>query len=263
MNWPKFSVIVPSYNQATFIEETLRSVIDQNYPNLELIVIDGGSTDGSVDIIKKYETHITYWVSEPDGGQTPGLIKGFNKSTGDIQCWLNSDDLLQPGSLKEVAEFFVSHPDIDVVYGDALWIDSESKTLSIQREIPFNRFLWMHTYNYVTSMSTFWRKQVYDKVGGLDPSYNLAMDADLVIRFADVVKLSHVSRVWSCMRYYAEQKNRRFRDASDKEDLRIRVRYWGTEKPFLLGAKKRLAQAIRVSWKLVTGCYSLKYRHLE
>jgi len=261
MNWPKITVVVPSFNQKNYIDATLRSIIDQKYPNLELIVIDGGSKDGSVDVIRSYQNYITYWVSEPDGGQTCALIKGFNRSTGDIQCWLNSDDLFQPNALREVAEYFVSHPKVDMVYGDTLWIDDQSRTIAPRREIPFNRSIWMYTYNYIPGMSSFWRKSIYDKVGGLSAEFDLSMDADLFIRFAEAGgKIKHVRRMWSCMRFYPEQKNRRLRDRTLAEDLRIRARYWGTPTPSMYALKRRLAMAARMVWRVVWGCYSPKER---
>lgn len=264
MDLPKISVVVPSYNQAKFLKESLQSIIEQNYPNLELIVIDGGSTDGSVEVIKTYEKYITYWVSEPDGGQTKGLIKGFNHATGDIQCWLNSDDLLVKGTLAYVALYFKLNPHIDAVFGNALWIDAENQPLREQREIPFNRFIWMYTYNYIPGMSMFWRKYIYERVGGLNPEFDLAMDADLWIRFAEVGKIAHVPEIWSHMRFYPEQKNRRLRDKSDAEDLRIRERYWGTTQPSFYNLKKAIAYTWRIVWKLLTGCYSLNYkRYME
>lgn len=264
MKQPKISVIVPSFNQEKFLEETLLSVLDQNYPNLELIIIDGGSTDGSVEIIKRYEDRVSYWVSEPDGGQTPGLIKGFNRATGEIQCWLNSDDLHMPHTLKEVAEFFQKNPSADAVYGNTIWVDENTIPIREQREIPFNKFIWMYTYNYIPGQSMFWRSEIYKNVGGLDPNFNLAMDADLWIRFSEKGKIAHINRIWSKMRFYPEQKNRHFRDASDKEDLIIRKRYWGTETPGLYKQKRFIAYAVRTIWKAVSGCYTPGYkRYME
>jgi glycosyltransferase involved in cell wall biosynthesis len=260
MDWPKISVVVPSYNQAPFLEQALLSVLDQRYPNLELIVIDGGSTDGSRAILERYAPQLAYWVSEPDGGQTRGLIKGFARSSGEIQCWLNSDDLLEAGSLAEVARYFQAHPEVDAVYGDTLWVDREGRPLRAQREIPFNRFLWLYTYNYIPGMSTFWRRALYERVGGLDASFDLAMDADLWIRFAEVGRIGHVRRLWSRSRFYPEQKNRRLRERSNAEGLRIHTRYWGRIPPARLKALKLVARAWRVLWKLSTGCYPLGYR---
>lgn len=264
VNRPRISVVVPSFNQAGYLGATLESVIAQNYPNLELIVIDGGSGDGSVEILRQYAPHLDFWVSEPDRGQTDALIKGFARASGDIFCWLNSDDLLEPGTLAEVADFFVSNPRVDAVFGDALWIDAGGRPLRRQREIPFNRFLWLHTYNYIPGMSMFWRREIYQRAGGLNPDFNLAMDADLWIRIADIGRIGHVRRVWSRMRFYPEQKNRRLRAASDAEDQRIRARYWGSERPLLYRTKKAVALAIRVAWKLATGCYPIGYkRHMD
>jgi len=260
MTAKKFSVVIPSFNQARYLEDTIRSVLDQNYPELELIVIDGGSTDGSVEIIRKYEAAITYWVSEPDGGQTAGLVKGFSKATGEYQCWLNSDDQHMPWTLSEAANYLDTHPDIDAVFGNALWIDAEGQPIREQREIPFNRFIWMYTYNYIPGQSMFWRKSIYDRVGGLNPEFNLAMDADLWDRFASVGRIGHVRRIWSRMRFYEEQKNRALRDQSDLEDLKIRMRHWGGDYPRFYKLKKAVAQSIRVGWKFLTGCYPPGYR---
>jgi glycosyltransferase involved in cell wall biosynthesis len=263
---PKISVVVPSFNQAGYLELTLRSILDQNYPNLELIVIDGGSKDQSPEIIRKYEQHMKFWCSEPDGGQTQGIIKGFSHATGEILCFLNSDDLFEPGALLQVGEYFSNHPDVDAVYGDALWIDAEGNVLSPKKEIPFNRFIWLYTYNYIPGMSTFWRRTIYDRVGGLNPAFQLAFDADLWIRFSDQHgKIEHVARQWSRMRFYPEQKNRRLREQSDREDLLIRSRYWkGGIKPVTYYLRRQIASAIRIVWKLLCGCYALSYRrHLE
>ena len=264
MEYPRISVVVPSFNHGRYLEATLLSVIEQKYPSLELLVMDGGSTDESVEIIKKHERDISYWISEPDGGQTQALINGFQRSTGVIQCWLNSDDLMVDGSLFEAAEYLIKHPDTDMVFGDTVWIDKEGNSLREQREIPFNRFIWMYTHNYIPGMSAFWRQETYEKVGGLNARYNLSMDADLWIRFAHYGRIAHVRRVWSKMRFYPEQKNRRLRSQSDIEDLEIRKRYWGASKPRFYRSKKWIAQTMRIVWKLLYGCYPIGYkRYLE
>lgn len=262
---PSISVVVPSFNQARYLEKTLRTILDQNYPALELLVIDGGSQDESPEIIRKYESRIKFWCSEPDGGQTQGIIKGMGHATGEILCFLNSDDLLEPGALKEVGEYFAAHQDVDAVYGDALWIDGEGNALRPQKEIPFNRFIWLYTYNYVPGMSMFWRRSIYDRVGGFDPEYQLAFDADLWIRFSDHGKIAHVARQWSCMRFYPEQKNRRLREASDIEEMRIRSRYFKNQTvPSTYQLRRKVALGMRLMWKLMNGCYFRGYhRYME
>jgi glycosyltransferase involved in cell wall biosynthesis len=263
--FPRISVVVPSLNQAEYLELTLHSILDQNYSGLELIVIDGGSKDGSVDIIRKYEQRMKFWCSEPDGGQTNGLIKGFSHATGEILCFLNSDDLFEPGVLHEVGEYFTKHPDVDAVYGDALWIDAEGNVLRKQKEIPFSRFIWLYTYNYIPGMSTFWRRTIYDLAGGLNPAFQLAFDTDLWIRFSDHGKIKHVARQWSRMRFYPEQKNRRLRAESEREDMIIRSRYWENQRmPRTYYLRRKIALGMRILWRLLTGCYSLGYhRYLE
>jgi glycosyltransferase involved in cell wall biosynthesis len=258
----RISVVVPSFNQAKYLELTLRSILDQNYPGLELIVIDGGSNDGSVDIIRRYAQHMKFWCSEPDGGQAQGIIKGFSHATGEILCFLNSDDLSESGALHEAGKYFSKHPDVDVVYGDALWIDAEGNAIQPKKEIPFNRFIWLYTYNYIPGMSTFWRRTVYNRAGGLNPSFQLAFDGDLLIRFSDAhAKIRHVARQWSRMRFYPEQKNRRLRAQSDREDMLIRSRYWKNRlMPRTYYLRRKIALGIRILWRLLSGCYGLGYR---
>jgi glycosyltransferase involved in cell wall biosynthesis len=255
MKWPRITVVTPSYNQGRFLEATLRSVHDQGYPNLEHIVIDGGSTDGSVEIIRKFEHRLAYWVSEPDKGQTDALIKGFSRATGEILAWLNSDDLYEPRTLWEVAEFFSGHPNVQFVYGDALWIDTEGRILKPKKEIPFNWFIWLYDHNYIPQPSAFWRRELYEAVGGLDPRFDLAMDADLWIRFAERTRPLHVRRIWSRMRLYPEQKNQRLRAISNEEDEVIRKRYLPDEPIWRRRLKRVFAKGMRVGWKLVWGCY--------
>jgi glycosyltransferase involved in cell wall biosynthesis len=258
---PKISVVVPSFNQARYLGSTLESILKQRYPNLEIIIMDGGSRDGSVDIIKSYEKSISYWVSQPDGGQTNALIEGFGRSTGDIQCWLNSDDQFVGDCLFEVAEYFQEHPDRDAVFGDAIWIDANDEVITWKREIPFQRFVWLHTFNYIPGMSMFWRRSIYEKVGGIDPQFQLAMDGDLWIRFAESgARIGKTRKIWSRMRYYPEQKNCRLRAQSMAEDWNIYRRYSrSTAKP-VIAVKRSVARVIRIGWKLMTGCYPTNMR---
>jgi glycosyltransferase involved in cell wall biosynthesis len=255
MSHPKITVVTPSFNQAPFLEATLLSIRAQQYPNLEHIVIDGGSTDGSVDILRRYASDFTYWVSEPDGGHVQGLIKGFSRATGDILCWLNSDDLFCPGALHSVAAFFASNREARAAYGDSEWIDINGNPIKPKKEHSFNRFVWTYCYNFIPQPSTFWRRDLYEQVGGLDVHFQLAFDADLWIRFADVTRLWHIPRQLSCMRFYPEQRNQRLRGISDREDEEMRRRYTGPESPFMRGPKRMVARTLRVGWKAARGCY--------
>lgn len=255
MSLPKISLITPSYNQGQYLEDTLKSVLDQNYPNLEYIVIDGGSQDHSVDIIEKYSSQLTYWISEPDQGQTDALQKGFSKATGDILGWLCSDDILQPNTLSEVAQFFGENPDAQIVYGDSLWIDPKGNLIRPRKEHSFSRYILLYSHNFISQPSTFWTRQVYEQVGGLDSKFDVAMDADLWLRFSEVTELHHVQKLWSCMRIYPEQKTYRLFEQREAEKKQLRERYYGSEPNWLVAYKRAIAQFQRTTLKLSSGCY--------
>ncbi len=226
LKWPKISVIVPSFNQGQFLERTLRSIVQQQYPNLELIVIDGGSTDNSVEIIRKYENFIDYWVSEVDGSQTQGLIKGFNQATGDILCWLNSDDLYEKDTLFEVGSYFRSHPDADALYGGTTYIDENDRVMFVRKEFSFNDYMLFYSGNFIPSPSMFWRRNIYDHVGGLDTDFDLAMDADLWIRFHKAGgKIGYIPKLVSRTRFYPACKTARMRRQTKTEFHSIFRRY--------------------------------------
>lgn len=256
MSLPKISIVTVSFNQARFLEACIRSVLEQDYPHVEYIVIDGGSTDGSVEIIKRYAGRIAYWVSESDKGQTDALIKGFQCATGDILGWINSDDQLEPGALREVAGYFQAHPEARVVTGDVNLIREEGSLLRVQHQIRFIPFLWFNDHNYIGQSSTFWRRDLYAEVGGLDPSFQVNMDGDLFIRFAQVTRLHHVRRLWSRFRVYEQQKTSRLSERLAMENEIIRRRHLGAEWPGARLLKRCLARPLRLLLKLFSGCYS-------
>ena len=187
MSYPIISIITPSYNQGQFIEETICSVLDQNYPNLEYIIIDGGSTDNTIDFIKKYEKHLAYWISEPDRGQTHAINKGLARITGDIWAYLNSDDLLCPGSLHRIAEAF-HDPEVYWV-GAVSSIIQDTQTIGyIKPQLPDRQsdylFSWNREIKYVFPCSNvcFMRKEVLDKCGLFDEKYHYCMDIEYYVR---------------------------------------------------------------------------------
>lgn len=184
MQYQKISIITPSYNQGEFLEETIKSVLDQNYPNLEYIIMDGGSTDNSVDIIKKYQNRLKYWESKKDQGQSHAINKGFRRATGDIIGWLNSDDLYLPDTLQTVVRFFRQHPDIDMVYGDQIEIDASGQVIRAVRSSNFNRRALIANGISISQPTSFYRRKVFEGVGDLDENIHWNMDFEYVLRIA-------------------------------------------------------------------------------
>jgi glycosyltransferase involved in cell wall biosynthesis len=186
-NLPKISVITPNYNQGAYLEKTILSVLEQEYPNLEYIIIDGGSTDQSISIIKKYESQLAYWVSEKDNGMYYAIEKGFQLATGTIMCWINSDDVLWRDSLKYVAEVFTTNTKVQWLQGYPSVIDEQGNLL-YQREpvcdpIYFYEEHFLKTNAFIQQESTFWSRSLWNKCLGIDTTYKLAADFDLWMQF--------------------------------------------------------------------------------
>jgi len=221
---PRLTIVTPSYNQAEFLEETLRSVLLQNYPNLEYIVMDGGSKDGSVDIIRKYEKHLAYWTSEKDGGASDAIARGFQRATGSIMAYLNSDDPYLPGAFNAVVRVFQQRPQCGFVFGNTYWTDPNGHVLAERRQTPF----WPASYLYggadMQQPSTFWKRELYLKAGGMDPTFTFAFDTDLFCRFiARGADFRHLKRFLSCYRIHPESKSSTLMDRRTQELARIRA----------------------------------------
>jgi len=176
--------VTPSYNQGKFIEETIRSVLLQGYPNLEFIIIDGGSTDNTLEIIKKYEPWLSYWVSEPDRGQGHAINKGIKKATGEILFWLNSDDIVLPGAFRIVAKAFKANPKVSIVSGQAQVIDEKGKvTGKLKSYFESWEELITNPGNSIRQISTFFRRSLFKNIGMVDETFYISMDTDLLSRF--------------------------------------------------------------------------------
>lgn len=193
---PKISVVTPSFNQAQYLEETIVSVISQNYPNLEYIIIDGGSTDGSVDIIKKYEKYLKYWVSEKDAGHGNALNKGFSHATGDIMAWINSDDKYYPWTFKVVSAVFSEFKNINWIVGKNSWYDSNGVLYYTQTVKKNASDFLSGNYQWIQQESVFWRRELWQKSGGyINEKYRFMVDGELWCRFFLFDDLWHVDRV--------------------------------------------------------------------
>jgi len=223
--WPRVSVVTPSYNQGIFIEETMRSVLLQGYPNLEYIVIDGGSTDQSVELIKRYEPWLAYWVSEPDRGQSHAINKGFRRASGDIIAYLNSDDLYLPGSIRQAVQFLSQDEEVGIVYGDCRVIDKESQTIFLGRGRDFDLFVEL-CWNFVQQPSVFMRRKILDLVGYLDEELHYAMDVDYWLRAAIKLKFSYLPVELAAFRITEGSKTGKDLNPFDTERLKTIDRFF-------------------------------------
>ncbi len=224
---PLVSIVTPSFNQAAFLEETICSVLDQDYEHLEYIIVDGGSTDGSLDIIQKYADRLAWWVSEPDKGQTDAINKGFAKSRGDILAWLNSDDTYREGAISEAAAYLEAHPEVGAVYGDSNLINEQGAVIGKfpARQTDYQRL--MRGYVHIPQQATFFRGDLWRKVGPLDPSFFFAMDYDLWVRLAKESQLKYHPRLWANFRLHGDAKSVESDDRCWPEMVRVHQREGG------------------------------------
>jgi glycosyltransferase involved in cell wall biosynthesis len=221
------SIVTPSYNQAKYLEATIQSVLGQKGVDLEYIIMDGGSTDGSVDIIRKYDKELAHWISEPDQGQTDAINKGFSLAKGDFLAWINSDDTYEPGAFKEAVDFLNSHPEVGLVYGATHFINAEGNVIG---EFPaaqtdFRRL--RQGYVHIPQQAAFFRASLWRQVGPLDPSFYFAMDYDLWVRLAALTKLVYIPKPWANFRLHGDAKTIAADDRCWPEMLKVHRRNGG------------------------------------
>lgn len=201
------SIVTCSFNQNRFLSTTLGSVTSQAGVAVEYIVIDGGSTDGSVATIQQHADKLAYWVSEPDAGQSEALNKGLRRASADIVGWLCSDDVLLPGALVRVLEIFRNNPEVDAVYGNAVLIDQGGAIVRLKREIELHPWLLLGDHNYIPQPAMFWRRQLHDRIGYLRENLHYTMDLELWLRFAKHgCRVLHVDEYFAGMRCHPQQK---------------------------------------------------------
>ena len=218
--WPKVSIVTPSLNQGKFIEETIRSVLLQGYPNLEYIIIDGGSTDDSVEIIRKYSAWLGYWISEPDSGQSHAINKGWKRASGEILAYLNSDDIYLPGSVITAEKLLAEHPDVSMIYGGCNYIDEQNRITGAFYGEEFD--IKQMFFNYIVPQpAVFFKKIVLDKVGYLDESLHYVMDRDLWIRIGLELKVKYFPVMFTNMRRHPSAKSTAQIDEFLPERLRV------------------------------------------
>lgn len=247
---PRISVVTPSLNQGEFLEATLCSVISQQYPALEYIVVDGGSTDGSVGIIERYEADITHWISEPDRGHADALNKGFARTTGEIMCWINSSDLHYPWTLATVAEIFTQFPQVEWISGTGSMFDEDGRLRVVVSSPGVNLYdILAGDYRGIQQESVFWRRSLWERAGGrLDESLTYAADLDLWLRFFRHAQLYQVGTLLGGFRVHEDRLGKAGGDmyARQAEDLQARfVADWDRRTL----ARARLVRLIGGGWR--------------
>lgn len=219
----RISVVTPSFNMAPYLEDTIASVIGNLRPGDEYFVIDGGSTDGSVDIIRRHAGSLTSWVSEKDGGYADALAKGFDRATGDILCWINTGDLYLSGALDDARERIAG--DLDMIFGDDFYIDEDNRVLSYSRGwVPDLRMAMLYGGWTPLQDACFWRRSLYQRIGGIDRSLHYAADYDMFLRMALAGRTGYVPVTFSAFRRHAGQKSISGSAAYEEERKQVRAR---------------------------------------
>jgi glycosyltransferase involved in cell wall biosynthesis len=252
----KISLVTPTFNSEKYLEETILSVINQNYPNLEYFIIDGGSTDGTIEIIKKYEKHISFWISEPDNGMYHAIQKGFDKSTGDLMAWLNSDDKYQPNALKMISQVFSDLDNIEWLIGMPAFYNKDGLCVKVSENRGWSKTrFWIRDYRWIQQESVFWRRSLWEKAGGhIVCSYKYAGDFELWCRFFNHAQLFNVTAPFAGFRLHGDQISLNYPDIYESEVLEILRSF----KPGL-NDRKRCNRILRL-WNLSNYLTRLNYK---
>ncbi|HSQ39490.1 MAG TPA: glycosyltransferase family 2 protein [Anaerolineales bacterium] len=226
---PTVSVVTPSFNQARYLEATVQSVLGQDYPRIEYIIVDAGSTDGSVDIIKKYADKLAWWVSEKDRGQTDAINKGFARATGDILAWINSDDTYEPRAVGQAVKYLIEHPEVGMVYADCNYINEEGSVIGKFPAAQTDLVRLRRGYVHIPQQTMFFRADLWKQLGPLDPSFYFAMDYDLWTRIAAHAELKYIAgQTWANFRIHTSGKTITANDRCWPEMLRVHYRDGGS-----------------------------------
>ena len=248
-NLPLVSIITPSFNQAQYLEATIQSVLGQDYPRIEYIIVDGGSTDGSVDVIKKYEGRLAGWVSEQDKGQTDAINKGFNRANGEILAWLNSDDTYNPGAVSAAVKFLMDNPEIAMVYADCDFINEQGGVIGKFNSAQTDHHRLREGYVHIPQQTMFFRAKYWKELGPLDPSFYFAMDYDLWTRISARAPIKYLrGQTWANFRIHNFGKTSSADDRCWPEMLRVHYRDGGGFFSVIV-AKYYLRKIIGPLWK--------------
>jgi len=248
------SIITPSFNQSSFLERTIRSVLEQDHPDIEYLIVDGGSTDGSQDIIRKYAPRLAWWTSEKDNGQSDAINKGFAHSHGEIVAWLNSDDYYLPGTLSTVVDEFKRQPQARMIYGDMLAVDENGHTINTlkYRQLSLVDLL---CFQIIGQPAVFMRRSAFEQAGGLDITLHCMLDHQLWIRVAQAGEIVHLNKTLAAARYHPGAKNRANPAEFGREAFRVLE--WASNEPSLAPALARAGNRARAGAERVNARYLL------
>ena len=250
---PLVSIITPSFNQAKYLSAAYHSVVSQTYPNIEYSIVDGGSTDGSVEMIQNWaeskNNRLKWWISEKDKGQADAINKGFSRASGEIVAWLNSDDMYMKGAVEKAVGIFKDYPDVGLIFSDVFSIDAESKLINVMRYGDWNLRDLMK-FNIIGQPGVFMRKRALEDAGFLNPEYNYLLDHHLWLRIASTNRIQHVNDLFAAARFHSEAKNVAHTEGFSKDAFRI-VEWMKTDpklaKIFKEDRRKIMAGAFRFS----------------
>lgn len=251
---PRVTIVTPSYNQAAFLEETIHSVLSQDYPNLEYFIVDGGSTDGSVEIIQQYADKLSWWVSEKDRGQADAINKGFARATGEIIGWLNSDDVYQPGAILSAVRALQANPECGLVFGDVVSIDGSGAPINVMTFGDWGLEALMQ-FRIISQPGVFMRRAVLEQAGYLDLTYHYLLDHHLWLRMAQRAPMRYIPERWAAARFHAAAKNLAHAGEFGREAYRI-VK-WMAAQPGLEEPYRRLRRRIYAGACRMDGRYLL------
>ncbi len=224
---PLVSIVTPSRNQGRFLEATIQSVLSQDYPRIEYIIVDGGSTDGSVDVIRNHAPQLSWWISEPDGGQTDAINKGFSHANGEILAWLNSDDTYEPGAVAAAVQALQACPACGMIYGGAHYIDERGRIVGTFPAAQTDYVRLRQGYVHIPQQAAFFRADLWKTLGPLDTSFYFAMDYDLWLRVAGRTQVKYLPQIWANFRLHTAAKTIAADDRCWPEMLRIHYRDGG------------------------------------
>jgi len=251
--WPRITIITPTLNQARYIERTILSVVNQNYPNLEYIILDGGSRDGTSETLGKYTRYLSHWRSKHDRGQAAALREGFERATGEIFAWINSDDVYLPGVLRQVGSILREHPATDVCYGNMHLLDATGRFVAERRLTDCSPRFMRLGFRYgglgIYQPAAFWRRALYERVGGIDPSLHFDMDNDLFIRFVlQGGRFTFIPRPFIGFRIHDASKTFQLQDPS-KSEIPMLIRRYGLDQSSMKGAFLRTLVRLYRAWR--------------